>query len=348
MDRDELDQKIRRRRPGEGTLRRGTQLGRDAEAGPVGYAPFAPEPEDAMAVREPDAEQPAANIDNTPADFDRSVPPTPQEFQEPPPYGPPPDVPQAFEQQAYEQQAYAQPAYPQQAYEEPVDQAPYGAPEDAYPYPAAASGPGGGRRGGGSSALPIIGFIVLCVLALGVGAVLAGVLGGNGGVADRTATPSASESAAASLEPSAESSGSTPEQSSATPEPTDGPITFADGAILSIQPCGSGEYKDDAVGHPDQDACKGDGSAVSGDEAWAFVVFAHASGSDSFTVTLRLDDDVVNEQEFALDSVLDNCGTTCSGLIYGAHYVDLPEGKYTLTLRRNGDFADSASFSVEG
>jgi hypothetical protein len=343
MDRDELDQKIRRRRPGEGALRRGTPLDHDAQAQPTGYKPFAPEPEDAMAVREPDDEPPAANVDNTPADFDRSVPPPPQQFDEPPPYGPPPDAPQPYAEPVYEAPAYEPPAY-----EQGGDLAPYGAPEDAYPYPAAAYGAGGGRPRGGSSALPIIGFIVLCVLALGVGAVLASMLGGNGGVGERTATPSARESSAASVEPSTESSGSTAGQASATPEPTDGPITFADGAILSIQPCGSDGYKDDAVGHPDQDACRGDGSTVSGDEAWAFVVFADASGSDSLTVTLRLNDETVNEQEFVLDSVLDNCGTTCSGLIYGSHYVDLPEGKYTLTLRRNGDFADSATFTVEG
>ena len=49
----------------------------------------------------------------------------------------------------------------------PIDEAPYGAPEDAYPYPYPAED-GGGR--GGPGALPIIGFILLGVLALGVGA----------------------------------------------------------------------------------------------------------------------------------------------------------------------------------
>src|SRR5688500_16319548 len=74
MDRDELEQRIRTRRPGEGGLRRGTQLDeeeRTARAG--GYVPFVPEPEDSMAVREEEEPlQPAANVDNASPDIDQS------------------------------------------------------------------------------------------------------------------------------------------------------------------------------------------------------------------------------------------------------------------------------------
>jgi hypothetical protein len=345
MDRQELDQKIRARRPGERTLRRGSPPEKAAaEARSTGYVPFTPEPDDARALREPDPDQPEPNADNTPADFDRPIQGTtraddyPEPYQQPsgqPPYGPPPP--------------YEPPSYEPDAYGPAEDETPYGAPEDAYPYPAPSyAADDGRRRGGSSSALPIIGFIVLCVLALGVGAVVAGMLGGNGGVGQATATPSVTESAVPSEEPTEGASGSTSGEASATPEPTDGPITFPDGALLSIQTCGSGDYDADAVGHPEQDACEGDGSTLSGEEAWAFVVFSDASRSDNLTMTLRLGNETVNEQELVLGSVLDECGATCNGLIYGSHYVDLPEGEYTVTLQRNGSFADSASFTVEG
>jgi hypothetical protein len=292
-----------------------------------------------MAVREPDDEASVAYVDNTPADFDRSVPPTPQQFEEPPPYGPPPHAPQPYAEPAYEQPAYEQPAYAQEAYEEPVDQAPYGAPEDAYPYPAAAySAGGGGRRRGGSSALPIIGFIVLCVLALGVGAVLAGMLGGNGGVGDRTATPSASESSAASVEPSAESSESTPGQASATPEPTDGPITFPDGASITVQPCATQDMS--------FDGCDRDGSTITRETMWVWIGFEHANGDDTLTLTLENEGQTVDQQEKVLGTILD-CPGSCSGYLIGAAYRALAPGDYHLVVRRDGDFADSATFTVE-
>jgi hypothetical protein len=46
--------------------------------------------------------------------------------------------------------------------------------------------------------------------------------------------------------------------------------------------------------------------------------------------------------------VLNDCGDSCGGLIYGATYVELLPGEYELELLRNGDFADRATFTVEG
>jgi hypothetical protein len=350
MDREELDQKIRQRRPGQGSLRRGSPPDEDAFGGrATGYVAFAPEPEDAMALHEPDPDEPAANIDNTSTDFDRPVqamppmPPmdeSPQPYEPPQPYQPPAPPEQVAPAPHYEPRYDEPPNYEPQPYAAAEDPAPYGAPEDAYPYsePAYAAAAGDGRRRGGSSALPIIGFIVLCVLALGVGAVLASVLGGNGGVAQATATPSVTESAGPSVEPSNEPSGSTPGQQ-ATPEPTDGPITFADGAIIRVQPC--------ATQAMSFDGCKEDGSTITDPTMWVWIGFEHASGSDNFTLTLQSDGQTVDQQEKELGTVLD-CPGSCSGYLIGAAYRDLAAGDYQLIVRRNGDFADSASFTVEG
>jgi hypothetical protein len=326
MDRDELDQRIRQRRPGEGSLRRGTPLNEAAGgARSTGYVPFAPEPEDGMALREPEEDQPATHVDNTPADFDRAVPPpaSPEQFEEP---------------HAYEPPAHEPPAYEPQAYVEADDQAPYGALEEAYPYPAAAYAAGDGRRRGGSSALPIIGFILLCVLALGVGAVLAGMLGGNG-ERQATAIPSVTDEGQPSVEPSAEASGSTSEQTSASPEPTDGPITFADGAIIRVEPCASQAMS--------FDGCDKDGSTITRDTMWVWIGFDDAQGDDTLILTLESEGQTVDQQEKELGDVVE-CPGSCTGYLIGAAYRGLDPGKYQLIVRRDGDFADSATFTVEG
>jgi hypothetical protein len=234
--------------------------------------------------------------------------------------------------------------YPADAY----DDTPYGAPEDAYAYPYQADDRrrGGGRGGGG--ALPIIGFVALSVLALAVGAVLAGLLGGEEPAADMS--PSASAEASqpsseeASTEPSAEASTSTDE---ATPQPTDGPIAFPDGGLLTIQPCATNEYRDEAIGNPEEMACEVDGSTVDNGDVTAIIVFSGVSGSDTLTVQLRSGGETINQQEQVLSSVV-NCGEDCNGLIYGARYQALDPGEYQLVLNRNGEFADSATFVVEG
>ena len=344
MDRSELEERARHRRPGDPGLRRGRPAGDDA---PPGYVPFQPEPGDANAVREVEGGEPVAHVDNTPPDFD-IPPPTPH--REPAPnyaaaagaagYAasqPPP---------AYEPDPYGPPPAAATYGEAPVDEEPYGAPEDAYPYTYPAED-GGGRRGGGS-ALPVIGFILLGVLALAIGALLATLLGGNGGVGEASPTPTVPGSVAASASPSTGSSAPASEPPSSTPAPTDGPVIFPDGGSLSIQPCSNSDYVQDAVGHPDVDACDAESEVFPDGELWAFVVFNGIGGSDTLTVQLLENDAVQNEQELTVDSVLGECGSDCNGLIYGAHYVDLFNGDYKLILLRNGEFADSATFTVGG
>jgi hypothetical protein len=331
MDRDELEERVRRR-PGEGGFRRGQQID-DTPAG-AGYVPFEPEPEDALAVRPDEAErgQPHLIVDAEDETDQIQPAPAPRE----PAYVPPP--PPAAAEPAYEQPEYEEPEY-----EEPAgdyDDRAYGEPEDAYAYPYAAADERRGG-GGGGNALPIIGFVVLCVLALAVGAVLAGLIGGEDQVGQATPTPSAS-SAPATDQPTTEPTAVPSETSApATPEPTDGPVTFADGAVYEVQPCGTYEFTSDLSG------CKVDGSTRDNGNVWILVVFDKARGSDDLTLLLRSEGETLNQQQTTLGSIVD-CSSTCRGLIWGAVYRDLLPGQYELVLRRNGEFADTATFTVGG
>jgi hypothetical protein len=361
MDRAELEERVRHRRPGDPAMRRGRSAGDDLP--PAGYVPFQPEPEDANALRAEGGADPVPHVDNTQPGFDEQPPPLPPAYRAPDEHAaaaaagyaaasadqPPPP---AYQPGPVPDQPDADPAEPQgppraaATYgEAPIDEAPYGAPEDAYPYAYPADD--GGSRGG-SSALPIIGFILLGVLALGVGAVLASLLGGGAGVGEASPTQTPVISVAPSEVPSTGPSEPVSEPPSSTPEPTDGPITFPDGARLSIQPCASNDYDVDAVGHPEEDACNAPNDAFRDGEVWVFIVFNAPDGSDPLTVQLLENDSVQDEQELTIDSVLGGCDSPCIGLIYGAHYVDLFSGDYQLILLRDGEFADSATFGVEG
>jgi hypothetical protein len=362
MDRDELEERIRGRRPGDAGFRRGAPLEDGFEPG---YVPFQPEPEDALAGREPAGSGAARHVDNTPPEFDAEPPafvpplePPPDAYQprapEPPPAAPAPDYAAAAEEEG---PAYAAPQSAAREYAPPENAAPqyetpgYAArdyqpeevdeeyePEEAYPYAyTPRRGDGGGSRGGGG-ALPIIGFVALCALALAVGAILAGILGGSDEVGQ--ATPTSTVTASTTPQPtSAESvSESVSPSTNATPEPTDGPVTFADGAVITVQPCATAEMS--------FDGCDQDGSVVSGDRIWVWIGFEDALGSDTFVLQLRSADETINEQEKKLGEILD-CPNRCSGYLIGAAYRDLQPGEYLLVVRRNGDFADSATFRVE-
>jgi hypothetical protein len=351
MDRDELDARIRQRRPGEVVMRRGVPIADGRDTRQAGYVRFEPEPEDASAVREPDAAPPAPHVDNMPADVGwprqhvpeeaAGEPYQPQretyreevaepeqhepEQHEPEPYEPDQDEPEADDAAGYDQQGYLEP-----------EAEPYGAPEDAYPYPHLTADD---RRRPRTSALPIIGFILLCVLALGVGAALAGMLGGDPGIADASPTATLAESLAPSEEPTPEPTDSAAEQPSATPEPTDGPVTFPDGAVIQVQPC--------ATQGMTFDGCQVDGSTIDQPTMWVWIGFDDAQGTDTFVLTLRSAGQTIDQQEKLLGDVLD-CPGSCSGYLIGAAYRDLEPGDYELVVRRNDDFADSATFTVEG
>ncbi|MGH2417165.1 MAG: hypothetical protein ACRDFY_02430, partial [Candidatus Limnocylindria bacterium] len=183
----------------------------------------------------------------------------------------------------------------------------------------------------------------LCALALAVGAVLAGVFS-SGEVAQATPTPTAT---AASPTPQPSVSATTPAVSetpaaSATPEPSDGPVTFPDGALITVQPCATRDMS--------FDGCDVDGSVVSGD-LWVWIGFDDARAADVFVLELRSAGQTIHQQERALGEIL-TCERggepICSGYLIGAAYRDLDPGAYELVIRRNGDFADRATFTVEG
>lgn len=339
MDRDELEERVRGR-PAGGGFRRGQPID---EAPPgSGYVPFTPEPEDALAVRPEPGEQgvytgPPQDVPDE-TDHYAAVPPVapppmrdvePQPYEEPYEEPPPPPPPAA---------AAPVPPLPAEAYGDDYDDRPYGEPEDAYAYPYPAASRGGG---GGSSALPVIGFVVLCVLALAVGAVLAGILGGDDGVGQASPTPLESTAPATpepTVEPTPTATSSAPESSS---QPTSGPVTFPDGAVYEVQPCGTYEFR------PDLSGCLVDGSTRDSGDVWVLVVFDGASGSDTLKLQLKSDGQTLDQQEVVLNSIV-SCGNTCNGLIWGAVYRDLLAGDYELVLQRNGEFADSANFAVAG
>ncbi|HSM37789.1 MAG TPA: hypothetical protein VK838_00515 [Candidatus Limnocylindrales bacterium] len=331
-----------RRRPGEGPFRRGSQI--DASPEQAGYVPFQPEPEDALAVR-PEGESAVYGGPEL-TDPDSTRPVTPPQPREAPPQAPP-AVARAPETSA-DPGRWPEPAAPpsppatEDSFDpyaaDAADDRPYGEPEDAYAYPYLPPEERGG--GGGGGALPIIGFLVLSVLALAVGAVLAGLLGGDNGVGQQSPSPSVA-STAPSVAPTQEP---TPEPSepdaSATEEPQDGPVAFPDGALYEVQPCGSYDYKRDLSG------CVVDGSTRDDGNVWILVVFNKGKGADNLVLELRSGGETLDRQEKELGSVV-NCDT-CSGLIWGAIYRDLLPGDYQLVLRRNGDFADRATFTVGG
>jgi len=176
-----------------------------------------------------------------------------------------------------------------------------------------------------------------------VGAALATVLGGNGGVGEASPTPTASASLGPSVAATTEPSGSGSEPPSGTPEPTDGPVTFPDGAVITVQACGTQDMS--------FDGCLVDGSTITGRLMWVWIGFDNTAATDTITLTLENQGETIDQQEKVLGEVLGDCETggqpICSGYLIGAAYRGLEPGDYELIVRRNDDFADSATFRVE-
>jgi hypothetical protein len=334
MDRAELEDRVRHRRPGDPATRRGRPPG--DEVPPAGYVPFEPEAADANALRDEDPGQPARYVDNTAPGFDQAapVPPTADADDH---HAAGAAAGAAAAGYAASSAPYAPPPAPATYGEAPIDDEPYAYADDAYPYAHAAEDRDRGDRGG-SGALPIIGFILLGVLALGVGAVLATLLGGNGAVGEASPSPTPTTSVA-SVPPSTPPSEPASEPPDSTPEPTDGPVTFPDGAVITVEPCATQEMS--------FDGCVVDGSTITADTMWVWIGFNDADGSDNFVLTLRSEGQTIDQQEKVLGEVV-GCPGTCSGYVIGAAYRGLEPGEYELVVRRNDDFADSATFRVEG
>jgi hypothetical protein len=349
MDRTELEDRLRNRRPGDAPFRRGQA---------AGYEPFQPEPEDALAVRDTEPEAGGTRIDRAPPHSDEPPPVTrpswPDEqrvspsSREPREAPPPPPVPVPAPAPTADEPFRAEAAASEPAYDEPMDASPADDDYD-YPYLPRDDDGRGDRRDAFSGALPLIGFGALALMALAVGVILAGLISGPGGTGDSTPSPSVQATPLPSEQPSvAPSAAPSTAPASTAPEPSDGPVAFADGALLTIQPCATSGFRESAVGRPEEDACQVDGSSVEVGDVWGTVVFRNTPSADTLRVRLVLNGEVINERELVLGSVLTQCGTRCSGLIYGATYRGLQPGTYELVLARNGEFADRAAFVVEG
>ena len=361
MDRDELDTRIRGRRV-DPAYRRGAYADERGDPDAGGYAPFQPEPEDALAKRaDPDA-GPAQHLDNIPDEPEipaapsdpwrrgREVPEEPEPVDRTlvPPLPPfdrsPPPV------------AGSQPAAPSQpdpwaarAVEPPppIEDGEYAAGDDEgwpadEPYYVPADDDRGRR--GGSSALPIVGFVALGVIALLVGVFFSNLFSGDQPAARVTPSPSAAATTPAASSPSAAATTSAGPSTSGQPNSSEGPpITFPDGFVATTQPC---------VSQPNASGCDSDGATNSG-SIWVYIGFEKGRGDDVLGMTI-VDDagSVVVQASLELSELGGPCeeGGVCNGWIlfpgFGTPYSDLEAGDYRIRINRNGLPAAEADFTV--
>jgi hypothetical protein len=356
LDRQELEGRLRGRRPTDSPYRRGGFVG-DTEAG---VDQFEPEPEDALAVRpKPSADRPprqdhfveAAPVADAPFGTAPEAPTQPpaESAAEQPARRWPREAPHRTEEQprhngaaglkeqppyqaaaSYEQPApevtpaYVPPAYvPPEAEEEPYYD--YGTDYD-YEQPYYAEE----RRSSGPWL--IVGIIGLGLVALLGGVLLSGLFGGGPGVARDTTSPTAATTPSPTTGP----------EQTATPAPTTGasagpPGTFADGFTATVQPCASTDMN--------PDGCVESGTTLSGDTVWVWAGFKKGTGSDVVGVTLV--DPATNEeiQDASLELSQVNCGTVCNGYLKFS-FSGLSAGDYVLRVTRNGTFAAEAPFTV--
>lgn len=369
MDRDELQDRIRQRRSPGDPYRRGGFVGDT----PTGYERFEPDPRDSAALR-PDGggtEGAAPRADY----FEDRAEPARRQFASP---QPPPDIthepePDRWEPRSGPRPDWDSPAPPPAGVADAIadESSPWGpnveqqasvppqyAPEyeeayevddDGYAYDDGRWQPPP-RRGPSAGGLAILGFLALGVLALLGGAVLAGVFTDGDGVANQPSpTPIASVEATPEVTaaPTTGPSGSGSAAPSGSPGTQEGPVTFADDAVFEVEPCATSDM--------DFEGCFENGATTSGGAIWAWMGFACAPGSEnqrcavgSDTILLQLfsDGTVVDEQQRVLADVL-RCPDRCNGyMIQG--YSGLAPGEYEFVLQRNGEFADRASFTIEG
>ena len=335
MDRDELQDRIRARRSGSDPYRRGGV----ADEGTGGYQRFQPEPEDSQARRSlrpgeqrrdafdegraAAAGPPVSDI-SEPADLTREsddwadrpslVPPLP-------PFSSVPEPPRSGDDPVY--------------VDNYDDAAEYD--EAGYPYEYEEWDDGRDNRSSGAGAFAILGFLALAVLALGLGAVFAGVLGGDGntGGVDPTLTPSPSIQESAT--PSAAATASPTTGASATPSaPASGePVVFPDGFTAETQPC--------IPGSAGTQGCGSNARSNSGN-VWIWVGFESGTSDDVIGAEIiGPDGNTVGTGSIDLASI--RCGRSCNGWTY-FQFGNLAPGSYDVEITRNGDLAGITSFEV--
>lgn len=354
LDREELQDRIRTHRPGDAPFRRGSQVG--GEPDPSAYRPYQPEPEDELVLPGGTDEEAAPRVDNAPPDVDE---PPPSVFTAPPPIAspavavpppvvtPPPSAPPlAAETPAREPQPAPWKPAPPPPPVEPFEAPPAWTAEEE-PYPVAEPdeidhgyrdrGDDWNRRGSGLGPLAIGGFVLLGVLAIGIGAVMAGLFSGGAANASPTPTPLTSSAPSSSVAASVEASIAPSVPASVAPTPVGSPI--ADGFTATTQPC--------AEQPASQDGCNSSGATLSTGSVWVWVGWR--KGSDADTIGVHIVDSTgadVGTGSLALSTLGANgCGASCNGWAR-FKFGGLDPGDYTIRVDRNGVQVAQATFTV--
>lgn len=351
LDRDELQERVRLRRPTEEPYRRGGLPGAQATPRAAAYEAFTPEPEDIAAVRPAD-EPSVARVDRyrevaPPVEAPPPVEPTLRRGQllpeeEEPLVAPLPplswDVAPPVREEA---PPYVEPSYVERAEPEHVDyynDAAY-AGDDAYAHAHETDLETPRRSGAG--VLAVVGLLVLGVAALFGGALLAGIFNGDrGGIGGLTPTASAGRSTGPTVTPTiAPSVGPTASAAgpSSTPQSSDGSVAFADGFEANAAPC--------QPGAADLKGCTASGQTNSGD-VWIWVGFRRGDASDALAaaVTTAKGEPIA---EGNIDLTRIGCRGNCTGWTYFP-FKGLSPGKYVVRVTRNGEPAARTSFEVKG
>lgn len=344
LDREELQDRIRTHRPGDAAFRRGSQVGGGSEELQSAFRPYQPEPEDELVLPGGASDEgPGPHLDNTAPDFDEPPPPV-----EPPPVEPPPAAAPVSAQRLPRGPQPA-PWKPAPLPPPPVD--PFEAPPPAWSaaeeqYGEAAPGQGyryrdpgdaWDRRGSGVSPLAIGGFVLLGVLAIGVGAFMAGLFSGGVAQESPSPTPLVSTLPGGSLGPSLGPSSGPSGPASLIPTAT--PVPLPSEFTAQTQPC--------AEQPASQDGCGSSGSTVNNGLVWVWVGWH--KGSDADTLGVTIEDTTGATQgtgSLALSSIGANgCGASCNGWAR-FKFGGLDPGDYTIRIDRNGDQVAESTFTV--
>lgn len=350
LDREELQDRIRTHRPGDAAFRRGSPVG-GGEQGSSAYRPFQPEPEDELVLPGGAVDEgAAARADNTPPDFDEPPPPPPAAppvvpppaASEPPTVEPPPPPPMVEPPPREPQPAPWKPPPPPpvEPFEAPIPQwtasDAYGAAEPGEPgYRYREPEDEWSRRGSGMGPLAIGGFVLLGVLAIGVGAFMAGLFSGGTAVGSPSPTPLTSTAPSPSVGVSVQPSSVPSVPSSGGPTPTANPIP--DDFTARTEPC--------AEQPASQDGCASSGATVTGGTVWAWVGWQKGSSADTLGVAIvDAAGATVGTGSYAL-SQLASCADGCNGWAR-FRFGGLDPGDYTIRVDRNGAQVAQASFTV--
>jgi hypothetical protein len=187
------------------------------------------------------------------------------------------------------------------------------------------------------SPLAIGGFVLLGVLAIGVGAFMAGLFSGGAAVGSPSPTPLVSTPPSASVEPSL--APSVAPSAPASLAPTTTPVPTPDGFTALTEPC--------AEQPASQDGCESSGATVNGGTVWVWVGWR--KGSDADTIGVQIEDDTgasVGTGSLALSQIGSNgCGESCNGWAR-FKFGGLDPGDYRIVVDRNGEQVAEATFTV--